>query len=47
MNIQDFAMMEPMKYYDNPEPKTDSLKQKRQDIIENKDNLYMATKERY
>ena len=32
-----------MKYYDNPEPKTDALRKKRQDIIDNKDNLYIAS----
>lgn len=41
--INDFAMMAPMKYYDNPEPNTDGAIQKRQDMIENKDNLYIAT----
>lgn len=41
--INDFAMMEPMKYYDNPEPKTVTLQQKRQDIVDNKDNAYVAT----
>lgn len=41
--IEDFAMMEPMKYYDNPEPKTTGLQQKRIDMIENKDNQYIAT----
>lgn len=35
--------MEVMKYYDNPEPKSESLKQKRQDMIDNKNNLYVAT----
>ena len=43
MTINDFAMMTPMKYYDNQEPKTDTLKQKRQDMIDNKDNLYIAS----
>lgn len=43
MKIEDFAMMEPMKYYDNPEPKTATLQQKRQDIINNKNNEYIAT----
>ena len=43
MTINDFAMMTPMKYYDNPEPKTDTLKQKRQDMIDNKNNLYIAS----
>lgn len=41
--IEDFEALTPMKYYDNPEPKTDTLKQKRQDMIDNKDNLYIAT----
>ena len=41
--IEDFETLIPMKYYDNPEPKTDTLKQKRQDMIDNKDNLYIAT----
>ena len=43
MTINDFEMMTPMKYYDNPEPKTDTLKQKRQNMIDNKDNLYIAS----
>ena len=41
--IDDFALMEPMKYYDNPEPKTASLRQKRQDIVDNKNNEYVAS----
>ena len=41
--INDFALMEPMKYYDNSEPKTATLQQKRQDNIDNKDNAYIAT----
>jgi len=41
--INDFALMEPMKYYDNPEPKTVTLQQKRQDIIDNKGNEYIAS----
>jgi len=41
--IDDFALMEPMKYYDNPEPKTATLQQKRQDIINNKGNEYIAS----
>lgn len=41
--INSFEMMEPMKYYDNPEPSTESAKQKRQNIIDNKDNLYIAS----
>lgn len=32
-----------MKYYDNQEPKSDGLRKKRQDMIDNKDNLYIAT----
>ena len=47
MTINDFAMMTPMKYYDNPEPKTDTLKQKRQDMIDNKNGEYIATEKRY
>lgn len=43
MKIEDFAMIEPMKYYDNPEPKTATLAQKRLDIINNKNNEYIAT----
>lgn len=43
MTINDFAMLEPMKYYDNPEPKTATLRQKRQDILDNKNNAYIAT----
>ena len=41
--IEDFAMLEPMRYYDNPEPTTPSAIQKRQDMIDNKDNKYIAT----
>ena len=41
--IEDFIMMEPMRYYDNSEPKTPSAIQKRQDMIDNKDNKYIAT----
>ena len=33
MQILDFENMEPMKYYDNPMPKTASAQQKRLDII--------------
>ena len=43
MNINDFAMMEPMRYYDNPEPKTPTLREKRWDMISNKDNAYIAS----
>ena len=41
--IEDFAMLEPMRYYDNPEPKTPSAIQKRQDMIDNKDKKYIAS----
>lgn len=41
--IEDFAMLEPMRYYDNPEPTTPSAIQKRQDMIDNKDNKYIAS----
>lgn len=43
MTINDFAMMPIMRYYDNPDPKTATLRQKRWDMISNKDNLYVAT----
>lgn len=43
MKIENFKTMEPMKYYDCPLPKTDSAKQKRLDMIENKDDQYIAT----
>lgn len=36
--INDFAMMEPMKYYNNEDPS-----QKRSDMINDKDRLYIAT----
>ena len=36
--INDFAMLEPMKYYNN-----EAESQKRSDMINNKDDLYMAT----
>lgn len=42
-NIEDFAMLTPMKYYDNPDPATAGAIQKRLDMINNKDNKYMAT----
>ena len=32
-----------MKYYDNSEPKTETLKKKRQDMIDNKNGNYIAT----
>ena len=35
--------MQVMRYYDNPEPKTETLKKKRQDMIDNKNNEYVAT----
>ena len=38
--INDFAMMEPMRYYNNE----DASNQKRKDMIENKDKQYIATK---
>ena len=38
--INDFAMMTPMKYYNNE----DESNQKRKDMIENKDGQYIATK---
>lgn len=41
--INKFVIMAPMKYYDNPEPTTESAKQKRLDMINNKDNLYVAS----
>lgn len=41
--IEDFIMMEPMRYYDNSEPKTASAIQKRQDMIDNKDGNYIAS----
>lgn len=41
--INDFANLPPMKYYDNPDPKTESAKQKRSDILLNVDNKYIAT----
>lgn len=44
MKIEDFAMLTPMRYYDNPTPASDGLRQKRLDMINNKDNLYVATK---
>ena len=31
--INDFKAMEPMKYYDNPLPKTDGAKKKRADSV--------------
>lgn len=43
MQITDFESMAPMKYYDNAEPTAASAIQKRQDIIDNKDNLYVAS----
>lgn len=43
MTINDFAMMSIMRYYDNPDPKTPTLRQKRWDMIDNKNNEYVAT----
>lgn len=43
MTINDFEMMPPMKYYDNPEPKTVTLAAKRQAIIDNTSGEYIAT----
>lgn len=43
MNLDKFINMEPMRYYDNPEPKTAGAVQKRLDMINNKDQLYIAT----
>lgn len=39
MNIDKFEMMDPMKYYNND----DEGNQKRQDMVENKNDLYIAT----
>ena len=36
--IEDFAMMAPMRYYNN-----EAASQKRTDMIEDKDNLYVAS----
>ena len=41
--INDFALMAPMKYYDQPNPTTAGAKAKRLDMINNKDGLYVAT----
>lgn len=41
--INDFAMLEPMKYYDNPEPSTAGAIQRRLDMVENKDGAYIAS----
>lgn len=43
--INDFKAMEPMKYYDNPLPKTDGAKKKRTDIIDGGlSSQYIATR---
>lgn len=41
--INDFEMITPMKYYDNPEPKTDGARKKRQAIIDNEGNRYIGS----
>lgn len=41
--IEDFETLTPMKYYDNPEPKTATLAAKRQAIIDNTSGEYIAT----
>lgn len=41
--IEDFETLTPMKYYDNPEPKTITLAAKRQAIIDNTSGEYIAT----
>lgn len=41
--IEDFETLTPMKYYDNPEPKTVTLAAKRQAIIDNTSGEYIAT----
>lgn len=41
--IEDFETLAPMKYYDNPEPKTVTLAAKRQAIIDNTSGEYIAT----
>lgn len=43
MLITDFANLAPMKYYDNPEPEAASAQQKRLDMINNKNDEYIAT----
>lgn len=42
-DISRFEMMEPMKYYDNPEPKTEGLKKKWNDIVNNSGSQYIAS----
>lgn len=42
--IEDFKTLAPMKYYDNPEPKTDTFAAKRQAIVDNTSGEYIATK---
>ena len=41
--IEDFETLTPMKYYDNPEPKTATLAAKRQAIVDNTSGEYIAT----
>lgn len=41
--INDFTMMTPMKYYDNPEPKTATLAAKKQAIVDNTSGEYIAS----
>lgn len=41
--IDSFKGMEAEKYYDNPCPKTDALNRHKQDILDNKDDKYIAT----
>ncbi len=41
--IEDFETLTPMKYYDNPEPKTATLAAKRQAIIDNTSGEYIAS----
>lgn len=41
--IEDFETLTPMKYYDNPEPKTVTLAAKKQAIIDNTSGEYIAT----
>lgn len=42
--ITDFEMMEPMRYYDNPAPKTPTLAAKRQSMIDNEGEQYIASR---
>lgn len=41
-----YKNMEPQKYYDNQDPASPNLIQKKKDMIENKNNLYIATEKR-